>query len=59
MPQRAMKIVITPSMMKSQRHADRPMLPSRFARIPAEMRPPKAPASCWPAKNQAKRCASS
>ena len=48
-----------PSIMKSHCHAERPMEPSRFARIPADINPPKAEANWFPAKNQAKRCASS
>ncbi len=38
-----MKIVMTPSIMKSQRQARRPCAPSKPLVIPAEIKPEKAP----------------
>ncbi len=43
-----MAMVITPSIMNNQRQARRPLAPSRFLVIPAEINPEKAPDSNEP-----------
>ena len=57
--QRAMKTVIEPSIMKSQRQASRPWAPSRELWIPAPMRPENALPSWLPEKRKALRVPSS
>lgn len=59
MAQKAMKMVTVPSIMNSHRHAAIPLAPSRLSRIPAAIKPEKAPDSRLPEYIMAERRANS